>query len=93
MYRDEKIIGEEFARFRQASLREAGLMTQANATFVLNLSKQRLSDLVQSGRFHWHEFFDTKFLSCREVAAFKKLKRKPGRPSGKSGKVDETDAK
>jgi hypothetical protein len=93
MYRDEKIIEEEFARYRQVSVREAGLMTQANATVVLNLSKQRLSDLVQNGRLHWHEFFDTKFLSCREVAEFKKLKRKAGRPSGKRGKVDEKDAK
>src|SRR5262245_37406182 len=41
MYRDEKIIEEEFARYRQVSVREAGLMTQANASVVLNLSKQR----------------------------------------------------
>jgi hypothetical protein len=81
MYRNEKIIDEEFRRFRQASRREGGLMTQANAAFVLNLSKQRLSDLVQSGRLHWHQFFNTKFLSCQETADFQKLKRIPGRPS------------
>jgi hypothetical protein len=83
MYRNEKIVNQEFARFRHASQREGGLMSQANAAFVLNLSKQRLSDLVQSGRLHWHQFFDTKFLSCREIANFQKLKRKPGRPSVK----------
>jgi hypothetical protein len=94
MYRNEKIIEEEFARYREASVRQGGLMIQANATFVLNLSKQRLSDLVQSGRLHWHEFFDTKFLSCREIADFKKVKRKAGRPfgKGKTGNVDETDS-
>jgi hypothetical protein len=84
MYRDEKIIDQEFSRYRHASRREGGLMTQANAVFFLNLSKQRLSDLVQRGRLHWHRFFETKFLSCREIAAFKKIKRQPGRPAGKT---------
>jgi hypothetical protein len=94
MYRDEKFIKQEFARYREVSRREAGLMTQANAALVLNLSKQRLSDLVQSNRLHWHPFFDTKFLSCREIAEFKKVKRKAGRPAGKgkTGNANETDS-
>jgi hypothetical protein len=99
MYRDEKIIEEEFARYRETARREAGLMTQANAASVLNLSQQRVNDLVQSCRLHWHEFFDTKFLSCREIADFRKVKRKPGRPfktteglSSGMGNGDETSA-
>jgi hypothetical protein len=83
MYRSEKFVENEFARYRQASRREGGLMTQSNAAFVLNLSKQRLSDLVQSKRLRWHRFFETKFLSCREIAEFKQTKRKAGRPFGK----------
>jgi hypothetical protein len=92
MYRNDKIIEREFARYRETSRREGGLMSQANATFVLNLSKQRLSDLVQSKRLHWHRFFDTKFLSCREIAEFKNVKRRAGRPSAKMGSVNETDS-
>jgi hypothetical protein len=92
LYRNEKTVEQEFTRYREASRREGGLMTQANAAFVLNLSKQRLSDLVQGGRLHWHPFFDTKFLSCREIAEFKKVKRKVGRPSGKMRNVNEGDS-
>jgi len=94
MYRDEKSIKQEFARYRDVSRREGGLMTQANAALVLNLSKQRLSDLVRSNRLHWHPFFDTKFLSCGEIAEFKNVKRKAGRPSGrgKRGTRNETDS-
>jgi hypothetical protein len=91
MYRNEKIIEQEFSRYREASRREDGLMTQANAALVLNLSKQRLSDLVQSKRLRWHPFFETKFLSCRGIAEFKKLKRKAGRPMRK-GNGNETDS-
>jgi hypothetical protein len=94
MYRSEKTIEHEFGRYRRASRQEGGLMTQANATFVLNLSKQRLNDLVRTGRLHWHPFFNTKFLSCREIAEFKAVKRKAGRPAGKgkTGNGNETDS-
>jgi hypothetical protein len=90
MYRNEQIIGQEFARYREASRREGGLMTQSNAAFFLNLSKQRLSDLVQSKRLHWHRFFETKFLSCREIVEFKQTKRKAGRPFGRGKTAEES---
>ena len=73
-------LEEEFMQFRYASEYAGGLLPQAQAARVLDLSKQRVNDLVADGRLVEHDFFGKNFISCADIAKFKTLDRPSGRP-------------
>jgi hypothetical protein len=88
LYRTPGNVEDEFQRFQHASKYASGLMPQATAARVLGLSKQRVNELVADGRLRQHDFFRKNFVSCADIAAFKKVERPSGRPRKK--RVDES---
>ena len=67
-------------RYLEISAVEGGLMIPAQAAIVLKLSKQRVSQLVQSGRLRSLSVLGQTMISARDVEAFLRSERKPGRP-------------
>jgi hypothetical protein len=73
-------IQEEFNRFQHASKFARGLVPQAQAALILELSKQRVNDLVADGRLREHDFFGKNFIACSDIAKFQEKQRRSGRP-------------
>ena len=66
--------------YQRDSQREGGLMTKALAATVLNVSHQRVCQLVEEGRFGVFRHFDKDFLSTNQVKGLFAEERKAGRP-------------
>lgn len=66
--------------YLEISAVEGGLMIPAQAARVLSLSKQRVSQLVQSGKLRAISALGQTMVSVRDVEAFLRSERKPGRP-------------
>lgn len=74
----------EQLREMQALTREKGaLLPQIMAAEVLDVSKQRVSQLVQDGRLPVHDFFGRKWVCELDLLTFAKGDRSPGRRYGK----------
>jgi hypothetical protein len=73
-------IADEFNRFQRVSKFVGGLIPQAQAAVILGLSKQRVNDPVNAGRLREHDFFGKDFIAGEDIAKFKELKRRSGRP-------------
>jgi len=86
-------IAEEFERFQRVSKYSGGLLPQAQAAVVLGLSRQRVNALVSAGRLHEHDFFGKDFIAGADIAEFKGIERRNGRPKGltKNGEVQRVD--
>jgi hypothetical protein len=67
--------------FMRVSQREDGLLHPAQAAIVLNVSNQRVLELILTGHLHCWEFFGRKYLSARELVARREGEvSKGGRP-------------
>ena len=73
-------IADEFKRFQRVSKLVGGLVPQTQAAVILGLSKQRVNDLVNAGRLREHDFFGKDFIAGKDIAEFKQLRRRSGRP-------------
>ena len=71
---------QSLPHYLEISAVEGGLMIPAQAAIVLKLSKQRVSQLVQTGRLRSISVLGQTMISAREVEAFLRAERKPGRP-------------
>jgi hypothetical protein len=69
-----------FFEFMKVSQTEAGLMLPAQAALVLDVSNQRVLQLMEVGKFRTWTFFGKNYLSAREVDARRKSDIKTGRP-------------
>jgi hypothetical protein len=71
---------EEWTLWRQLCLEHGGLTPPTMAKYVLGVSKQRVFQLIESGRLRSHRVFDREFVGCDELERFAQLDRPPGRP-------------
>jgi hypothetical protein len=72
----------EWRRFRQLCRLHDGLTSPAFAAEVLQLSRQRVGQLIDAGRLRTYTVFDRPFIPCDELAEFAKIDRPEGRPVG-----------
>lgn len=69
----------EIEEYRRVMQGEAGPLIVRNvAAELLGLSRQRVDQLADRGRLRTWQFFDARYLSLPEVAAFKTLDRPSG---------------
>ncbi len=66
--------------FRRVSEAESGLLHPAQAALVLNVSNQRVLELIATKRLRAWEFWGRKYLSVRELADRASSDIKTGRP-------------
>ena len=66
--------------FLALSAEHGGLVPQAALASTLNLSTQRISQLVAAGRFVVHRVFGQNYVTADSLEAFILLERKTGRP-------------
>ena len=71
---------ERFRHFSEVSDIQGGLIPQNILPDLLGLSKQRVSVLVQDGRFTTFQLFGQKFVTGESMATFIREERKSGRP-------------
>lgn len=71
---------KELEAYQRDSGREGGLISKALAATILDVSHQRVCQLVESGCFSVFHHFDKEFVSIKEVKAFLLVERKAGRP-------------
>jgi len=84
--RGSKSLTPEFRRFQKVSSAVGGLMFPAQAAEVLEISRQRLSDLLKEGRLRQHNFFGRDYIASDEVLRFQGVARTAGRPKKKDKK-------
>lgn len=68
------------AREMQLIQQSEGLIGMADAGELLGLSRQRVHQLVSSGRFTRFEFLGKPYLSLKAVREFQDMERPSGRP-------------
>lgn len=76
----QKTKWEELAEMAEVSQAEQGLVPPIVAATLLDLSKQRISQLMQDKALRTYEFFGKPYLSVREIRGFIDVQREPGRP-------------
>jgi hypothetical protein len=80
-------------QFMEVSRTEQGLLRPAQAALVLDVSNQRVLQMIDSGVLgHW-EFFGCKYLSARDLVARRAAEVKGGRPKKSFGQRVKTTAK
>lgn len=73
-------LWDQFQTFHALSKEVGGLIQPSIAAAVLDLSRARVCQFMNEGRFTVHELMGSKFLETREVKAFAQAERKTGRP-------------
>lgn len=85
-------ILEQVKRYQADSEKAGGLILQVQACALLEISNQRMSQLVQEGRFTQYEHFGKRLLGAEEVIAFSKIKRSRGGHKNSPAKQLQKDA-
>jgi hypothetical protein len=75
----------EVEAWKKDSSEQGGLMTKSLAADVLNVTPQRVSEMVREGRFRVFKHFEREWLSTEEVKGYFATERKAGRPWKKPG--------
>jgi len=65
-----------------------GLIPQAVAAILLDVSRQRINELIRLGTFRSFEYFGKPFVCVNDVVAFVNSERKGGRPIKEAGIVE-----
>lgn len=65
----------------EVSRREGGLLAPATCAVLLDISRQRMHQLMEGDRFTKFEFLGSRLISVRELNAFARTERPTGRPS------------
>ena len=71
---------EELAEMAEKSAEVGGLIQPSLAAKLLDFSRQRAYEMIETGRLQSWEFFGHRYVSAREVHAYMESDRKPGRP-------------
>jgi hypothetical protein len=83
-----------FGQFMKVSRQEDGLFLPAQAAIALEVSNQRVLELIEVGRLRSWEFFGKRYVSCREVMQRVQSERlKGGRPKRTLGERVTSSAK
>lgn len=69
----------------RVSMREEGLLNQAQAAAVLDVSPRRIAELVELGKLCRFDFLGRTYVSVREVLERRSAELKAGRPRGSVG--------
>lgn len=78
--RKEKSKWEQLREMQEITRERGALLPTGLAAEVLDLSRQRLFQLLEAGRISQHEFFGRKWVTEKDLLDFAKSERKPGRP-------------
>ena len=73
---------EEVEAFSKASQEEEGLLNMSQAGVYLDVSKQRVQQLVDCRKLTPFSFMGRVYISFRELKEFSRVNRPPGRPIG-----------
>lgn len=71
---------EELQQMREAMAREEGLFNAAQAALQLDVSRERIYELMELGMLTKYEFLGRIYLSCKELDARRVADIKAGRP-------------
>ena len=71
----------ELRQMSRVSVQESGLLNQAQAAAVLEVSPRRVAELVELGRLTRHDFLGRTYVSVREVLERREADVKAGRPA------------
>jgi hypothetical protein len=71
---------EQLQRMREVTKREEGIVNIPQAALLLDVSRERIRELMQLGTLTRHEFLGHIYLSFREVKARRAQDIKAGRP-------------
>jgi hypothetical protein len=66
--------------FKKLQQETGGLVPYASAALLMEVSKQRVDELVKEGTLTPYEALGKKWLSAKQIADFVVLNREPGRP-------------
>jgi len=72
---------QELKEMREQADEHGGLVPPLVAACLLDVSKQRVNDMINSGILHRYEWFGKPFISVKEVAAYVNSERRTGRPA------------
>lgn len=78
---DNRTPAERLSQWMEASKEGGGLLPQSVLRVVLGVSKSRVSELIDEGRFECRILLGQRFVTCESIAAFILNKRKVGRPA------------
>ena len=73
---------EELAEMADKSEEVGGLIPPALAASLLDVSRQRVHNMIERGRINSWMFFGDRYVSAAEVHAFMASERKPGPKPG-----------
>jgi len=82
--RGSKLLAE-LRQMSRVSMREEGLLNQAQAAAVLDVSPRRIAELVELGKLCRFDFLGRTYVSVREVLERRSAELKAGRPRGSVG--------
>jgi hypothetical protein len=68
----------EWKRFQKLAAQHDGLTYPIVACALLGVSRQRVYQLMDTGRLVWYEVLGHKMLACDQLEAFASLDRRPG---------------
>jgi len=71
---------EPLCEFREASIREGGLLPFATTASIIGVSRQRVQELVNERTFVPFDAYGKRWLSANQIIQFIQLQRKVGRP-------------
>jgi hypothetical protein len=81
-----------FREFMDVNREEGGFLTTVQAAIILDVTRQRVVQLIEAGQLKTWEFLGKRYVSAREVAARRAADVKSGRPARSTAEKVKTAA-